>query len=185
MNKTVFLLLLICVGLINNIKAQQASPSNQTVIRLTIIKDNDKILMRKTQYGWMTPAVYFNERQTIAEILDSISDTYDLSISKPNLKGLFTYKYDFKPTADIRQLYVANYVGGQLRSQVGEEEIYWMPINEALDKLESTVSSLMQITKQVLDYPDTLWGGAFILYKEDNGMKSRIEEDFYPLFENP
>lgn len=179
--KTTFLPLLFFIALIGSIRAQELPPSNQTIIRLTIVKDNNKILIRKTKFGWMTPAVYYKEKQTINEVLDSISAMYGVKISKPYLRGLFTYKYEFKSTADIRQLYVADYESGQLIAKVGDEEIYWMPIPEALDKLESTVPSLMQITKQVLDYPKNLWGGAFILYREGGSMKSRIEEDFYQL----
>ena len=152
MEKVIFLLLLILIGLNDNVIAQDNPQSNQTIIRLTIIKDNDKILMRKTKFGWMTPAIYYKERQTISEVLDSISGVY------------------------------GNYKSGQLKPKVGEEEIYWMPIKEALNKLESTVPSLMQMTKQILDYPNTLWGGSFILFREKNKINSRMEEEFYPLF---
>lgn len=182
MKKVIFLLLLIFISLNDNLIAQEHPQPNQTIIRLTIIKDNDKILMRKTKFGWMTPAVYYKERQTISEVLDSISGVYGITISNPNLKGLFTYKYDFKSTSDMRQLYVANYKSGQLKPEVGEEEIYWVPIKEALNKLKSTVPSLMQMTKQILDYPNTLWGGSFILFREKNKINSRMEEEFYPLF---
>lgn len=181
MNKTALILLLICIGLIDNIKAQQAPPSNQTVMRLTIVRDNDKILMRKTQYGWMTLAVYYEERQTIHEALDSISKAYGIVISKPSLKGLFTYKYDFKTTADMRQLYLAYYESGDIKSPTEDEEVFWMPIEEALEKLGTMVPSLKQMTKQIIEHPNILWGGSFILFEENGKMNSRVEEDFYAL----
>ena len=183
MERVILLLWLVWLGLNHNAIAQAPPQTNQTIIRLTIIKDNDKILMRKTPYGWMTPAVYFKQRQTIKEVADSLANTYGINISHLMLKGLFTYKYEFKPTADMRQLYVAEYKSGQLKPRVGEEEIYWMPINEALDKLENTVPALMQMTKQILDYPDRVWGGAFMLYRDDNKLQSRMEGNFYPLFQ--
>jgi NADH pyrophosphatase NudC (nudix superfamily) len=83
----------------------------------------------------------------------------------------------------MRQLYVANYESGSLKPSTEKEEVYWMPIKEALDKLESTVHSLMQMTKQTFDHPNTLWGASFILYRENESLKSKIEEDFYPLME--
>lgn len=183
MRKSILIIVLCLSSLATQLWAQEALPSNQTIIRLTIMKDNDKILMRKTQYGWMTPAVYFKKRQNVTEVLDSLASMYDIEITQPQLKGLFTYKYEFKPTADMRQLYVASYISGQLKPQVAEEEIYWMPIKEALDRLESTVPALMHMTKQVLDSPNTLWGGAFMLYRDGNNLQSRMEENFYPLFE--
>lgn len=181
MKKTISIFLLCLTGIFSYGQAQETQPTNQTIIRLTVVKDNDKILMRNTKYGWMTPAVYFKEKQNIREVLDSMSGLYGIKISDPNLKGLFTYKYEFKTTADMRQLYVANYKSGSLKPSAEGEEVYWIPINEALDKLESTVPSLKQITKQIIEYPNTLWGGSFILYREHEKMKSRIEEDFYPL----
>ncbi|UGU15888.1 hypothetical protein LS482_19685 [Sinomicrobium kalidii] len=165
--------------------SQEPPPVNQTVIRLTIIKDTDKILMRKTPYGWMTPSVYYKERQTIREVLDSISESYGITISEPFLKGLFTYKYEFKPTADMRQLYTAHYESGTLKSPSENEEVFWMPVEEALEKLENTVPSLKQMTRQTIEFPEILWGGSFILFRENNKLNSRIEEDFYTLTIRP
>lgn len=172
------------LSIINYVHAQEAPPSNQTIIRLTVVNDNDEILMRKTQYGWMTPAVYFTERQNIHEVLDSLAGAYGIKISAPDLRGLFTYKYEFKSTADMRQFYVANYESGTLKPSTKEEEVYWMPIKEALNKLETTVPSLKQITEQTIDHPNILWGASFILYRENGNMSSKIEEDFYPLMKN-
>lgn len=155
-------------------------PTNQTIIRLTIIK-GDKILMRQTEFGWMTPAVYFKKKQNVHQILDSISNVYGIKIGIPKLNGLFTYLYEFKPTADFRQLYTAKYKSGKLKSTVGKEKIHWISIEEALIKLASTVKSLEQMTSQIIKHPETLWGGSFILFRANGKLKSKIEEEFYPL----
>ena len=178
-------LILICFASIT-IFAQNSKvePTNQTIIRLTIIKDNNKMLIRETEYGWMTPAVYFKKKQNIHEITDSLSDAYGITISNLNLNGLFTYKYEFKPTTDFRQLYTAKYKSGDLKSTIGKEKIYWMPIDEALIKLGSTVQSLEDMTKQIIEYPKTLWGGSFVIDKVNGKLTSKTEEEFYPLLKN-
>ncbi|WP_375578638.1 hypothetical protein ABWH96_16655 [Marivirga tractuosa] len=184
MRNLVLSLITCFLAIINHVQAQEAPPSNQTIIRLTIVNDNNEILMRKTQYGWMTPAVYFTERQNIHEVLDSLTAVYGIKTSVPDLRGLFTYKYEFKSTADMRQLYVANYESGTLKPSTNEEEVYWMPIKDALIKLESTVPSLKQITEQTIDHPNILWGASYILYRKNGNLSSKIEEGFYPLMKN-
>ena len=180
MKKKMFVLFMV-LGVFVRSSAQVPEPVNQTIIRLTVVKDGDKILMRKTPYGWMTPAVYFKEQQSIQEVIDEMAGSYGVQISGIGLRGLFTYTYDFKPTADIRQLYVANYVRGTLVSPSKNEEVYWMAIEEALGKLGATVPALKEMTKQILDKPDKVWGGAFNLFKVNGNMKSSMAEDFYPL----
>ncbi|MEE9378708.1 MAG: hypothetical protein V3V33_11820 [Candidatus Lokiarchaeia archaeon] len=184
MKKVALILFFLLTSIIGFSQNQSVSPTNQTIIRLTIIKDN-KILMRETGYGWMTPAIYFKGKQNVHEILDSLSGVYGIKISPPKLNGLFTYKYEFKPTADFRQLYTAKYESGDLKLIVGKEKICWMPIEEALLKLGSTVKSLEGMTKQVLEYPETIWGGSFVIDKDANWkLTSRVEENFYPLMKN-
>ncbi len=180
--KKIIPIVLICLTSISIFgQNQKVEPTNQTIIRLTIIKDSSKILMRETEYGWMTPAVYFREKQSIQEITDSLSNVYGIKISKLNLNGLFTYKYKFKPTADIRQLYTAKYESGDLKLVVGKEKIQWIPIEEALVKLGTTVQSLEDMTKQIIEYSETLWGGSFIIDRVNGQLTSKIEGKFYPL----
>lgn len=158
--------------------------SNMTIIRLTILKDNNKILMRNTENGWMTPAIYYTKRQNIKEALDSLANVYGIKISEPTLGGLFTYKYEFKSTSDMRQFYVSNYQKGDLKSPNDKEQVEWMPIEEAISKLSNTVSSLGEQTRQVLNFPSTLWGGSFILNRVNGKLVSKVENEFYPLRED-
>ncbi len=175
------LVLFMVLGVFVRCSAQVPEPVNQAVLRLTVVKDGDKILMRKTPYGWMTPAVYFKEPQSIQEVIDEMAGSYGVQISGIGLRGLFTYTFDFKPTTDMRQLYVANYVRGTLVSPSKNEEVYWMSMEEALGKLGATVPALKEMTKQILGKPDKVWGGAFRLFKVNGKMNSRVVEDFYPL----
>jgi len=153
---------------------------NSPVVRLIIINDKNEILMRKTKFGWMTPAYRFYSKQNIHQVLDSMAANYGITIKNPKLAGLFTYKYTFKEKADTRQLYVAKYKSGTIRFPK-DEEVLWLPKEEAIKKLDSTVSSLSLITNQILKYPNTLWGGSFILSKVDGKLQSKVEENFYSL----
>ncbi len=177
---TLLLFLLLAVNTVfsqNNIP----EPSNQTIIRLIIVKDSNKILMRATENGWMTPAVYFVERQNIRETLESLANSYGVKINEPRLGGLFTYKYEFKATADMRQHFVAEYKSGELKAPNEKEKVEWMPFDESLKKLSETVPSLGEQTKQILSYPETLWGGSFLLSRANGKLSSKVEEPFYDL----
>ncbi len=56
-----------------------------------------------------------------------------------------------------------------------DEEVFWLPKEEAIKRLDSTVSSLSLMTNQIINYPDTLWGGSFILEMVDGKLQSKIE----------
>ncbi len=155
---------------------------NKTVIRLTILNENGDILMKKSDYGWMTIATFYTETQNINEVIDSLSNEYGIEITKPSLAGVFTYKYKFKESSDIRQLYTANYIKGNLESSKDKHNLTWLPKEEAIEKLKETVPSLGQMTEQVLNFSNVVWGGSFLLDRDENWkLSSEITEDFYPI----
>ena len=158
--------------------------NNQTIIRLTVMNDKGEILMRETENGWMTLSMYYNKRQNIHEAIDSLVKVYGIEVSQLNLCGLFTYKYDYKPSTDMRQFYLANFTKGVLRTPNEKEKLHWLPIDEAIDKLSTTVESLGAMTRQIIKYPDTLWGGSFLLSRKEGKLISTVEEEFYPLRSN-
>jgi hypothetical protein len=181
-NLLITLLLLLSATFVSAQKPK-VQPVNQTIIRLTIVNDTGAILMRETENGWMTLSTYYDKRQNIHEAIDSLANAFGIQISQPNLAGLFTYKYDFKPTSDIRLFYVAKYQKGELKPAKGEK-LYWLPKEEALEKLGGTAESLKDMTKQILNYPEIIWGGSFILSRVDGKLMSKVEESFYPLSGN-
>ncbi|WP_117880845.1 nuclear transport factor 2 family protein [Aureibaculum luteum] len=164
----------------DNDQKEEKTEINSPVIRLTILNDKNEILIRKTKYGWMTPAHRFYSKQNINRVLDSMATNYGVTIKDIELAGMFTYKYTFKDKADTRQFYVAKYKSGTIKS-IKDEDLFWLPKDEAIKKLDSTVSSLGLMTNQILEYPNTLWGGSFILDKVDGKLQSKVEEKFYPL----
>ena len=163
----------------------QNLPTNNTIIRLIIVNENGEILMRETKNGWMTPATYYKKRETINEVIDGMLKNYGIEITKPNLVGLFTYKYEFKTTSDIRLFYIAKYVKGDLITSIENEKRSWVKKELAIEKLKTTVPSLGEMTKQVLDNPETISGGSFLLNKDENWkLSSKIMETLYPMKDN-
>ena len=74
---------------------------NKSVIRLTVVNENGDILLKKSPLGWVTIATFYTERQNFNQVLDSLTNTFGIEISKPELGGLFTYTYNFKNSLQV------------------------------------------------------------------------------------
>ena len=153
---------------------------NFTMQRLLILNDKGEMLMCKEDYVWAPPSGMYSQRQYVKEGLDSIAQAYGIKIAAPNLHGYFSYKYDYHPYATLRSYYVADYVSGELKLPSGMDDVKWMPIAEAVAK--TTVTSIKQSIQQILEFPDTLWGGSFMVSREKKGHPTKQIEAFYPLF---
>ncbi|GGG12628.1 hypothetical protein GCM10011344_11680 [Dokdonia pacifica] len=153
---------------------------NTTIIRLIILNDNGDILLKKATVGWLTIDTAFKKRQTINEVIDSLSIKYGISISQPNLKGVFTHKYAFKNTTYIRQLYVARSTTNELPTNKNVEFI-WAPKEEAIEKLSGTLPAIGEMVNQIIAYPDVVWGGSFLVDRKNGKITSKMTEDFYPI----
>jgi len=179
--KKVFLLFIIV--LISNTlvgQSQNSDKPNTTVIRLIILNDNGEVLIKRSTLGWSTIDAFYEKKHTINKVIDSLSNRYGLSITKPNLKGVFTYELDFVNSLSVRQLYVAKSTTNDLPTNKNVE-FRWVPKDEAIEKLKGTIPSLSEMTKQVLDYPQVVWGGAFLINRENEKVTSKQIEDFYPI----
>jgi len=153
---------------------------NFTMQRLIIINENNEMLMCREDYVWANPSGMYSERQFIRESLHSIASTYGIKISEPKLHGQFSYKYDYHPFSTIRNYYVAKYVSGELKVPEGLDEAKWMPIPEAIEK--TTVTAIQQSIKQIIDFPDTVWGSSFMVFRQQKGHPTKQIDGFYPLF---
>ncbi|WP_234424298.1 nuclear transport factor 2 family protein [Aquimarina sp. Aq107] len=172
----VMLLTIQCINAQSNIDKDV----NTSAINLVIVNYNGDILLKKATIGWITIGAFYEKRHTINEVIDSISNKYGVSITKPNLKGVFTYKFDFNNTVSIRQVYVAKSTTNDLPTNKNVE-FRWAPKDEAIEKFKSTIPSLGEMIAQVIDYPQVVWGGSFLIKKENNKKISMITEDFYPI----
>lgn len=161
-------------------QAQHWDPThNFTVKRLLILNDKNEILMGKVESNWYTPSLIYDQRQYIKEALDSLSQAYGIQIASPKLRGYFSYKYEYHPYSTLRAFYVAQYQSGDPEVPAGMEAVQWMPIEEAIRK--TPVHSMKVITEQLLNFPDTLWGGSFMVYREGEEHQARLVEAFYAM----
>ncbi len=152
---------------------------NFAVHRLIILNDNNEILMCREKQVWATPSYVYKDRQYIKESLDSLAKAYGLEISAPKLRGQFSYKYDYHPYATLRHYYVARYSKGAVKLPAGLDEVRWMPIDKAIKA--NTVTSIREITQQILRFPEKIWGGSFLVSQEGDEHPTTMVEAFYPL----
>ena len=182
--KNIFILLLITsLFACKKSQAQHEDPThNFTVKRLIIINENNEMLMCKEKYVWATPSLVYNGRHYVKEALDSVANAYGVKIKDIQLRGQFSYKYDYHPYATLRNYYVATYVNGELKVPENMDDAKWMPISEAIKK--NTVTSIKEITKQIMDFPDAVWGASFMVSRTKGDHPTKMIESFYPLFSN-
>lgn len=175
-------LFLLTILISNSLLGQSTkSPEpNTTVITLIILNDHGEVLIKKATIGWITIGTFYEQRQTINEAITSLSNKYGVSISKPELKGVFTYKFGFNNSLSVRQFYVAKSTTNDLPKNKNVE-FHWVPKNEAIEKFSGTVSSLGEMVGQILEYPQVVWGGAFLINRENEKTTSKLTEDFYPI----
>ncbi len=181
----ILLLMIVSCGkkLQNNNQAQynHLEPTqNFTVNRLIILNEKNEMLMGKEKGHWYNPGDVYIESQFVKESVNSLAGKYGIQITPPKLHGYFSYKYEYHPYSSLRAFYVAKYVSGNIKVSGNTEEVKWIPIDEAIEKIP--VESIQMATKQILDYPHTLWGGSFVIYRSGEEHHARIVEEFYPLF---
>lgn len=153
---------------------------NFTVNRLIILNDNNEMLMGKDEGNWYPIAETYDKPQFVMEGLNNLSKEVGIKTTAPKLHGYFSYKYEYHPFSTLRAFYVAKYVSGTIRPSGNWDEMRWMPIDEAIAK--TPVESIKMVTKQIVDFPDTLWGGSFVAFRKGEHHHTRMVEDFYPLF---
>ena len=154
--------------------------ANTTAINLIILNDDGDILLKKATIGWITIGAFYEKRQTINEVIDSISNRYGVSITKPNLKGVFTYTFDYNNSLSLRQFYVARSTTKDLPTNKNVE-FRWAPKNVAIEKFKSTVPAQGEMIAQILEYPQVVWGGSFLLQRKKGKISSAQTEAFYPI----
>lgn len=160
---------------------------NFTLQRLLVLNDAGEILMvqgdlvtKEGEPSWFPLSLYSNTRQSITESMDSLALSYGLKISKPELRAYTTYKFTYHGQVSFRSYYVAQYVDGNLNAPKEGVVLKWLPVEEALSHIP--VEAIRLITKQVLEFPSTVWGGSFLISENGEHHDTLVLEGFYPLF---
>ena len=153
---------------------------NHTIQRLIIFNQQQEILLEKGRNGWMTPALRSNKKQTLKQGLDSLAKAIGIVVEIKRLAGIFTYKWTDLDDVSYRTHYTAKHISGNTVQAASSDQKYqWFPIKEALNSI--SFDALKAETRQIITYPKTLWGGAFLCTANDGKFSCVIEEAFYPL----
>lgn len=187
MKKSILLLVLLGLFACKQEENQAPNPNphwepthNFSVIRLLILNDQNEVLMGKVESNWYPPSLVFSQRQFLGESLDSLSATYGITTTSPQLRAYFSFKYEYHPYATLRPYYVAHYKDGEINTPEDVEEVQWMPVEQVIKK--TPVEAMKEITHQLTTFPDTVWGGSFMVYRKGEEHHTRVVEPFYSLF---
>lgn len=158
---------------------------NFTVLRVIIMNSKNQVLMTGGRDHWGMPWVNLTKRQFLKESIDSMALEHGIELSNIELRGQFCFKYDYKPTVTFRNYYVASYKSGEIKvpTNTFEEEfekIEWVDMPEAIERNGNT--GIREITRQITNYPDIVWGGSFMVSHTDDDHPTEMVENFYPLF---
>ena len=160
---------------------------NFTLQRLLVLNDAGEVLMEQgdvlagqEEPTWYPPSLYSNTRQSISEAMDSLALSNGIKITQLELRANTTYKFTYHKQVSFRSYYVAKYAGGNLISPKEGAIMKWVPIEVALPNIP--VESIRLITKQVLEFPERVWGGSFLISENGEHHDALVLEAFYPLF---
>jgi len=151
--------------------------------RLLIFNAKNEIMVAKiknTDY-WVTPGLYSKNKALTNNNLYKLAANYGLTVTQPKLRGKFILNNN-KGLVSNRTFFKVNVSGGDLKKPNNIEELNWLPLNDALKVI--TFPHINMLIKQIMDYPDVVWGGTVLRYKENNTLKSKMTTDFYPLNTN-
>lgn len=183
MKKFIFLSFIILFGLKSF--AQETGNDSYTIQRLIIFNKEGEVLLEKNDFGWMTPALRHNSKTTIKDGLMSLASEFGISVNSPKIAGIFMFMSDYKPISQFRQHYSCNKIDGELIVPKNKKDAQWFSIRKAIEmmSLPNTKAPLVirDMTKHVLYYPEIIWGGTFLLSKNDGKITYKTTEAFYPL----
>ncbi|NKI31068.1 NUDIX hydrolase [Croceivirga thetidis] len=158
---------------------------NFTVLRVIIKNDDNQILMVGGNDSWGMPYVNLSKRQFLKEAIDSMALEHGIRLADIELRGQFAFKYDYKPNMTFRNYYVAQFKSGKIKVPKNNledefEKIEWVDIPEAIERNNNT--GIQEITRQILNNPDVVWGGSFMVSHTVDDHPTKIVEPFYPLY---
>lgn len=156
-----------------------------TIQRLLISNANNQILLIKHPNGWMTPALRHNKNMTIQQGLMDLAANYGITISPPTFAGMFMFLPDYKHGASFRQYFRARWLKGDVKIPEGAIlKAQWFSHQEAHDHLSmpgKIVSAEKDMTMHLINYPETVWGGSYRLWKDEGEIRAMITEEFFAL----
>jgi len=179
------LLLSFIIFFVSKSFAQETGNDSYTIQRLLIYNEQGEILLEKNNSGWMTPALRHNSKVTIKDGLMDLASEFGIEVTSPKIAGIFMFMADYRPISQFRQHFTCNIIDGELKVPESKKEAKWFSISKAIEmmSLPETTAPLVirDMTKQLLYYPEIIWGGTFLLSKKDGKITYKTIENFYPL----
>lgn len=183
MKKIILVLMIIQVGLKSF--AQETGNDSYTIQRLVIYNQKGEVLLERNDLGWMTPALRHNSKTTIKEGLMNLASEYGVKVNSPKIAGIFMFMSNYKPISQFRQHFSCRILDGELKVPDNNKDAQWFSISKAIEmmSLSDTKAPLVirDMTKQLLYYPEIIWGGTYLLSKNDGKITYETTEEFYPL----
>ncbi|MFT4537213.1 MAG: hypothetical protein ACI9P5_004594 [Saprospiraceae bacterium] len=165
--------------------ASQTSNSLSVFHRLLIYNSDNEVLIVKFKDTdiWVTPGFYQDSLLFIKEGLHRSGSGYELMITDPELKGVFSMRKEYaeRTAMSICNIYRCNLISSTLKVPVSLGDAQWIPVAEALETV--TYKSINHFLKQTNDYPHVVWGGSVNIIRKGAKSEFEIMEKFYPLFE--
>lgn len=184
MRKLLFPLCLVLLGIKSY--TQETGNDTYTIQRLLILNKKGEVLLEQNDFGWMTPALRHNSKTTIVDGLKDLAAKFNLDISSPKIAGIFMFIPDYKPVSQFRQHFRCQVVDGELLVPENKKDVRWFSISKAIEMMSlpdtKAPAVIRDMTQQLLYHPEIIWGGTFVLSKDDNGkITHRSLEPYYPL----
>lgn len=179
----ILLLLLLTLSWPTSLFAQEA-PKISTFHRLLIVNESNEVMAVKIKNSerWVTPGWYQDDHSSIKTGLETLAGTYGLSITTPVLRGVFTLKGPKENELSTRLIYVVKIKGGQLKSPDAIGEIRWLNLQQVGEII--TFPHISTQIRQIMSYPDDVWGGTQIMTHENGIFGVKFVEDFYSISPN-
>jgi len=174
-------LVLIIFSLCTFSSLAQGNEKNTEFHRLLIFNKASELMVVKiknTEY-WVTPGLYGQVKLDINNNLNALAAEFGLTISLPNLRGIFTLKNKKSQAESKRYFYNTNVIGQVIKKPDNIEEIRWLSLNAAVKMI--TFPHINMLINQVTNHPKYVWGGTILRYKDDNEFNAKLVEGFYPI----
>lgn len=179
-NPSLFVVLLACLlGIAGDAWAGSAFH------RLLVFNQKGELmLVRFADSGrWVTPGWYQDDKASIRQGLVGLATSHGITITDPQLRGVFSLRIDSDDTISTRLVHSAMLESGTTKLPPGIDRIEWLPVEAALERI--SFPHINQQIAQVTQHPGVVWGGTQLRYQEDGEPRSRIVEAFHPLSGTP
>lgn len=179
-------LIALIILLFNNVAhAQETGNDSYTIQRVIIFNEEGKVLLEKNDFGWMTPALRHNSKTTINQGIMDLAAEFGLKTTRPKLAGMFMFITDYKPKSQFRQHYMVDLIEGEITVPKNKIDAQWFTLSKAIEMMSLPDTKapfvIRDMTQQILNYPKIIWGGTYMLSKENDVISYRTTEGFYPL----